>query len=852
MFGRNFELNDTTLAIVDEIGRHMPGGFLIYREGSEELLYANQSVMKIFGCENLETFRELTGFHFRGIVHPEDYEEIRREIDTQIRSDGGESRDHVEYRIIRRDGAVRWVDDYGHYTETKAYGGIHYVFISDITEKREQMKSDLAVRQAVIEALSESYHTVWLVNDLETEHFSLYRGDLIGETTHAGPIREALGRMKYSQAKEYYIRTTVMPEDQDRLNRELVLEKIARRLGEKPQFHINYLRRMDDGTARYFRIEFARVNMPGGKMGIVCGFKNVDEEVRQEQKVQQELEEKIRLQEDLLEQQRKGEVQAKMITAMASDYRSVFYVTLDTDEGICYRTDASFKNSIRLWERFSFHSYFLHYAHHYVAEPYREEFLKFIDPENIRARLSKELIITCRYLCEREGRRFYEMLRMAGVRRPEDREDHQVHAIGVGFTDIDQEMRETMDRNEALRVALKAAEDANRAKTAFLSNMSHEIRTPMNAIIGLDKIAMNNPQLPEETREQLEKIAESAQHLLGIINDILDMSRIESGRMTIRQEEFSLARTLEQVDTMIGSQCRDKGLEYECIVDEKVGDYYIGDDMKLRQIMINILGNAVKFTPEGGKVSFHVEETARMDQKATLRFTFRDTGIGMSRDYLPRLFEAFTQEDASTTSKYGSTGLGMPITKSIVELMNGNIDVESEKGKGTVFTVVVTLGLTDRREEDAGGSAGYPHEHALSAPAGVDPSALQGRRILLAEDVEVNAEIMMMILSMQGMEVDHALNGEDAVRIFRDQAAGYYDAVLMDMRMPVMDGLEATRAIRALDRGDAKTVPIIALTANAFEEDVQRSMQAGLNAHLSKPVEPEILFETLETLIRRG
>ena len=444
------------------------------------------------------------------------------------------------------------------------------------------------------------------------------------------------------------------------------------------------------------------------------------------------------------------------------------------------------------------------------------------------------------------------MLRMAGVRRPEDREDHQVHAIGVGFTDIDQEMRETMDRNEALRVALKAAEDANRAKTAFLSNMSHEIRTPMNAIIGLDKIAMNNPQLPEETREQLEKIAESAQHLLGIINDILDMSRIESGRMTIRQEEFSLARTLEQVDTMIGSQCRDKGLEYECIVDENVGDYYIGDDMKLRQIMINILGNAVKFTHEGGKVSFHVEETARMDQKATLRFTFRDTGIGMSRDYLPRLFEAFTQEDASTTSKYGSTGLGMPITKSIVELMNGNIDVESEKGKGTVFTVVVTLGLTDRREEDAGGSAGDPHEHALSAPAGVDPSALQGRRILLAEDVEVNAEIMMMILSMQGMEVDHALNGEDAVRIFRDQAAGYYDAVLMDMRMPVMDGLEATRAIRALDRGDAKTVPIIALTANAFEEDVQRSMQAGLNAHLSKPVEPETLFETLETLIRRG
>ena len=221
--------------------------------------------------------------------------------------------------------------------------------------------------------------------------------------------------------------------------------------------------------------------------------------------------------------------------------------------------------------------------------------------------------------------------------------------------------------------------------------MSHEIRTPMNAIIGLDSLALNDPETAPKTREYLEKIGASAQHLLSIINDILDMSRIESGRMVIRSEEFSFAKALEQVNTIISGQCRDKGLHYECRMLNHVAEYYIGDDMKLRQVMINILGNAVKFTPAGGNILFTIEELNRYDGKAALRFVISDTGIGMSKEYLPRLFEAFSQEDASTTSKYDSTGLGMPITKSIVELMNGNIEVESEKGKGSTFTVTVTL-----------------------------------------------------------------------------------------------------------------------------------------------------------------
>ena len=401
-----------------------------------------------------------------------------------------------------------------------------------------------------------------------------------------------------------------------------------------------------------------------------------------------------------------------------------------------------------------------------------------------------------------------------------------------------------LEQRQELSEALEAAEQANRAKTVFLSNMSHEIRTPMNAIIGLNSIALNEPGVPDKVRGYLEKIDSSAQHLLGIINDILDMSRIESGRMIIRSEEFSFSRMLEQVNSIISGQCRDKNLTYECRTSGTIDEYYIGDETKLRQVMINILSNAVKFTPEGGSVTFLIEEGRRYGGKATLKMTFTDTGIGMSSEYLPHLFDAFSQEDSSVTGKYGSTGLGMPITRSIVELMNGHIEVESEKGKGTTFTVTVTLGESGRREPDT-----------ADAPDAKDPGApvagnLKGRRVLLAEDMEVNAEIMVMVLSMKEIEADVAENGRVAVDRYLEHPAGWYDAVLMDMRMPEMDGLEAARAIRSSGREDAETIPIIALTANAFDEDVQRSMQAGLNAHLSKPVEPDVLFGTLESLIR--
>jgi signal transduction histidine kinase/CheY-like chemotaxis protein len=400
--------------------------------------------------------------------------------------------------------------------------------------------------------------------------------------------------------------------------------------------------------------------------------------------------------------------------------------------------------------------------------------------------------------------------------------------------------RELEQSRKALGDALTAAEKASKAKTVFLSNMSHEIRTPMNAIIGLNNIAQKDAALSQATREHLQKIGTSAQHLLGIINDILDISRIESDSMSLKNAEFSFAQELEQVNAIVTAQCRDKGIRYSCEVKDGISDYYIGDDMKLRQVLINILANAVKFTPEGGSVSLVVESLANDGEKCPLRFTVEDSGIGIGKDFLPRMFEAFTQEDESYTNKYGSTGLGLSITKSIVELMDGHIDVESEKGCGSKFTVTVMLqkSLHNGSEYDA-----------LGAQKEKPRAELAGRTILLAEDVPVNAEIMALVLSMREMKAEHAENGRKALEMFRDHPEGYYDAILMDVRMPEMDGLEATAAIRKLDRPDAKKIPIIALTANAFDEDVQRSLQAGMNAHLSKPIQPEVLYKTLEEML---
>ena len=527
-----------------------------------------------------------------------------------------------------------------------------------------------------------------------------------------------------------------------------------------------------------------------------------------------------------------------MITAMASDYRSIYYADLDKDECLCVRTNTRLYAD-KMWEGrfFSYKEGFEEYANHCVSDVDREGFLRFVDPDTIRAGLANEVMISYRYLAVVEGVEQYEMLRIAGVRRIEDRDDNTVHAVGLGFSDIDRETRESMERNRALVEALERAEDANQAKTAFLSSMSHEIRTPMNAIIGLDNIALRDPNLSQRTRDELEKIGSSARHLLALINDILDMSRIESGRMELKSEEFSFKEFLDQICIIVGGQCEDKGLTFVFNRKEPLDEYFIGDVLRLKQIIINILGNAVKFTDTPGTVTFAVEQTDGADDGRMLRFTMKDTGIGMDESFIPKLFDPFAQEDATSTNRYGGSGLGMAITKNMVDLMGGTIVVESKKGCGTTFVVAIPL----KRAH---------HVETIETSRALDTDmSVAGLHMLIAEDMEMNAEVLADLLELEDMTSEWAKNGQLAVQMFEESEPGQFDAILMDMRMPVLDGLGATRKIRALGRPDAATIPIIALTANAFEEDVKRCLNAGMNAHLSKPVDIDLLKAKLLELL---
>ena len=661
------------------------------------------------------------------------------------------------------------------------------------------------------------------------------------------------------------------------------------------------------------------------------------------------------------------ERQLMMISALTDDYDILIRSDIEQDTFAVLRSNNTYMNHCPELYTYRSLSAFLDRLSHMNEEEY-ESFHSRVNLENIRRHLTQEHALYHNFrLNEKDGTSTTYQVKIVPVGVwPES------HRILLGIHNIEETVRTEENQRRMLKEALDKAEHANRAKTSFLSNMSHEIRTPMNAILGLNNLALHDETISPQTREYLEKTGDSARHLLALINDILDMSRIESGHSVLQREDFSFPSMLEQINTIVMSQCKDKGLHYECSILSPVDAYYIGDDVKIKEILINILSNAIKFTEPGGSVKLSVERITEYEEQSTLCFKIKDTGIGMDKDYLPRIFDTFSQEDSTRKNKYGSTGLGMAITKSIVEMMNGTISVESEKGVGTEFTVVIPLRnslytgsasgdtidpgalhvlIVDDEEivaehgrlvlDEAGIRADVCHsgmealkmlevqslkqvpyslvlmdwrmpemdgvetarqirkhysneklviimtaytwdtirEEALAA--GIDGflskpifasnvmeefkhivrrnridmftekqrTPLEGRHILVAEDIEMNAEILMDILEMEDMTADHAENGKTALEMFNGNAAGTYDAILMDVRMPEMDGLEAAAAIRALDRPDAKKIPIIALTANAFDEDVQRSLRVGMNAHLSKPVEADHLYQILGELI---
>ncbi len=420
----------------------------------------------------------------------------------------------------------------------------------------------------------------------------------------------------------------------------------------------------------------------------------------------------------------------------------------------------------------------------------------------------------------------------------------------VYFMNLKAHSKQLEAARESAEKAQKAAEQASLAKSEFLSRMSHEIRTPMNGIIGMTEIARQNTADSGKIEDCLNKISLSSKHLMSLINDVLDMSKIESGKIQIQNERFNLRLFLKNIENIYSVQMEEKEIHFVVSLFGQINEFVVGDSLRLNQILTNLLSNAFKFTPEGGKIVLGVSELKREKGLVLLRFLVKDTGMGIKEENLEKIFDAFEQENAEISHKFGGTGLGLSIVRSFSELMGGCATVHSQYGKGSEFEVQLPFTVTENSRMIDWTEDKY---HDLEAAENKTYN-FKGKHILLAEDIELNREIAVELLgTVTGAIIDEAEDGEKAVALFDKSAVNYYDLILMDIQMPKMDGFEATRRIRAMDRPDAAAVPIFAMTANAFAEDEEKSRQAGMNAHLSKPLEISAVLEAMnETLNLRG
>ena len=374
---------------------------------------------------------------------------------------------------------------------------------------------------------------------------------------------------------------------------------------------------------------------------------------------------------------------------------------------------------------------------------------------------------------------------------------------------------------------------ASKAKSEFLSRMSHEIRTPMNGIIGMTEIALQQGQSQERIMDCLQKIQSSSGYLLGLINDILDMSKIESGKMKLEADDFDIYDMLDTIKELIAPQIAAKEIDF--VQDIRLAHQWLyADRMRISQVLINLLGNAVKFTPVRGRVTLEVWEKEAGEEGILVSFAVRDTGIGIAKEDRDRVFRSFEQASGRNPSKQQGTGLGLSISSRLIQMMGSAIRLDSEPGEGSTFSFAIRLGLGQKRQTEE-------RQEAVS---------FEGYHILVVEDNEINAEIAQCLLEERGFAVDCVYDGAQAVERIRSTKPGTYDAILMDILMPVMDGLEATRAIRAMDREDCRTIPIVAMSANAFDDDLKKSVECGMNGHLSKPVEVDKLYRTLDGIVR--
>ena len=893
--------------------------------------YANSGFYEFIGYTR-EEFAAI-GNKMSAIIYEADKAPMFPILESQLMHG---NRIHNENRLVCKDGNVKWISINGTLVHSDNGNDSFYCIFMDITEQKEaQAQAERRYEEEL--ARSQSMHNEKLLANvrinLTQNVVESYIADRSIDVFHDG--------MPYNAGIEALAATGYTPQEQALIRQMLDTQHVLKEFDQGiHEYSLDYRRKTLDG--RVLWVNSTVKTYQDMHSGDIKSFMYTTD-INQERLMKEALSRLSKVDYDYI-----GCIDAPNDKYMLFDFE-------DKRAAVPPSDISTYSANVRV------------YTDQYVPEQDRERVLKQMSLSTVLSELEKkDFYVTLVPVHGFNNETRLKQLKYFYL----DKESGQLIITRTDITDV---VAEQQRQQELLLSALRQAEKANHAKTDFLSNMSHEIRTPMNAIIGMNALAAQNLSDPEAVSDCISKVGISARYLLTLINDILDMSRIESGKVTLRQEKIPFEEFLNGVNSVIYEQALDKGLTYDCITTGFVAETYIGDAMKLQQVLVNLLGNAIKFTPSGGKVQLIVSQDRQENKTAYMKFTVNDTGCGISEDFQKKMFDPFEQENAGG-SQYGGTGLGLAISKNLVDLMGGDISVSSIVGVGTEFVVTVPLSIVldkygagqsgiipfgkmnvlvvddeiliceqvqrtlveigmkaewvtsghqavkrvkeqwnakkfydiimvDWKMPDMDGIETARQIRRIVGPdvtiiiitayewAGIEKEAraagvnllitkplfksylistfqrifspkvnarptaevsfdFTGKRVLLVEDHLLNVEVAKRLLEAKGMSVDVAENGLVAIESFAKTPVGYYDVILMDIRMPVMDGLTATRSIRQLKKSTAKTIPIIAMSANAFDEDMEKSRLAGMNAHLAKPIEPQQLYETLMEFLK--
>ena len=653
----------------------------------------------------------------------------------------------------------------------------------------------------VAQALAADYFCIYYVNTKNNKFIEYSASE---EYRALGLPRSGEDFISFSRER---FESIIYPEDQERFLDGFVKEKIISELDAHGIYKLAF-RLMFNGVPTYVQLKVTRMIEKEGSH-IVIGISSVDEQMKAMEAFEMAHHASITF--------------GRVATALAGDYFSIYVVDLDTDHFVEYSATKEFDTLGVEKNGEDFFNLSRRNMSRLIYEDDRERFMGTFYREKIMSILERDKIFTMKYRLVFGDTPVWVSMKATLL------EDKDGRHLIIGTNNIGAQMEREEEYQQRVREARTSA------RNDFLANMSHDIRTPMNAIVGYTNIAKTNKHKPETVADALDKIGSSSHYLLSLINDILDISKIESGKMQISYGPCDLAALFRRIEDITALQAKKKSLVINYCHDNICHYQVITDELRIEQIIINIVSNAIKYTPPGKTVDLIAEEVPSPGGKNKYRFIIRDTGIGIKEDYMPHIFESFTREERTTVNRIQGTGLGLAITAKIVEMMGGTISVKSKLGEGSEFTVELEL---EPLETDSQANADNSENIDLA-----------GHRILLVEDNAINAEIARMILEQYGAEVQQAENGKTGLEALQEKGPGYYDAVLMDIQMPVMNGFEATKAIRALGGAYATALPIIAMSANAYDEDVRDCLAAGMNGHIAKPFNPDELMRILRRYI---